>query len=101
MAQDYFCAMVVYDMVVSLEVLDQYFINAGKKKPKQYLKIQRRSVGVCQKQIKINLKVEVNDTPPTVSYVEYVSSEYDVRHPESIIIVWVGSAKIFCRIKSD
>ncbi len=72
----------------------------GHMKEGQYVDILRRSIDARQKQIKINMRVEVRDTPPEVEYVEYFKKEYNVRNAEPVIIVGAGPAGLFAAIKA-
>lgn len=72
----------------------------GHMKEGQYVDILRRSIDARQKQIKINLRVEVRDTPPEVEYVEYFKKEHNVRNTDPVIIVGAGPAGLFAAIKA-
>lgn len=98
--------MPVHDLIVSPEIgfspeaLSAYLMEAGKLKQGQYVDILRRSVDARQKAIKVNLRVEIRDTPPHVEYVEYFQREYNVRNAEPVIIVGAGPAGLFAAIKA-
>lgn len=98
--------MSVFDLVVSPEVgfneesLVQFLKKEDKMKEAQYLEIHRRSVDARQRKIKVNLRVEVKDTPPEIQYREYFRKEYDVRNADPVIIVGAGPAGLFAAIKA-
>lgn len=103
---DYFCAMPIHDIIVNPEIgfnaeaLQAYLERAGQLRSGQYVEILRRSVDARQKNIKVNLRVEVRDTPPEVEYVEYFRKEYDVSKCNPVIIVGAGPAGLFAAIKA-
>ncbi|WP_420575628.1 NAD(P)/FAD-dependent oxidoreductase [Ekhidna sp.] len=98
--------MPIHDLIVPPEVgfdsnnLEAYMHQQGHMKEGQYVDILRRSIDARQKQIKINMRVEVRDTPPEVEYVEYFKKEYNVRNAEPVIIVGAGPAGLFAAIKA-
>ncbi|WP_420318317.1 NAD(P)/FAD-dependent oxidoreductase [Ekhidna sp.] len=98
--------MPIHELVVTPEVgfnqkaLDQYLEVNGLKKVNQFSDILRRSVDARQKTIKVNLRVEVRDTPPEVEYVEYSKKDHDVRNAVPVIIVGAGPAGLFAAIKA-
>ncbi len=98
--------MSVYDLVVTPEVgydveaLKNYLSEAGKLKANQHVDILRRSIDARQRTIKINLRVDVRDTPIEVEYVEYFHQEHDVRNADPVIIVGAGPAGLFAAIKA-
>ncbi|GAB4239505.1 MAG: FAD-binding protein [Ekhidna sp.] len=98
--------MPVHDIVVSPEIgfdakaLEHFLRQNGKMSQGQHLDILRRSVDARQKVIKVNLRVEVRDTPPEVEYIEYTRLEHDVRNAEQVIIVGAGPAGLFAAIKA-
>jgi len=98
--------MPVFDLVVSPEVgfdpqnLDAHLAQEGKLKKGQYANILRRSVDARQRTIKVNLRVEIRDTPPEVEYVEYHQRSHGVRNADPVIIVGAGPAGLFAAIKA-
>ncbi|WP_462248272.1 NAD(P)/FAD-dependent oxidoreductase [Ekhidna sp.] len=98
--------MPIHDIVVtpeigfSSEALESYLTSSGKLNKHQFVDILRRSVDARQKNIKVNLRVEIRDTPPAVEYVEYHKKEHDVRNKQPVIIVGAGPAGLFAAIKA-
>ncbi len=98
--------MPIHDIVVtpeigfSSEALEAYLTSSGKLNKNQFVDILRRSVDARQKNIKVNLRVEIRDTPPDVEYVEYHNKEHDVRNKKPVIIVGAGPAGLFAAIKA-
>lgn len=66
----------------------------------QYFQIKRRSIDARQKQIKVNLSVQLSDTPPEIKYFEYHVKEHDVSKAPHVIIVGSGPAGMFAAIKA-
>ena len=68
--------MPIHDLVVSPEVgfneeaLEQHLRQNDLLPDQSFFQIRRRSVDARQKVIKVNMQVEVRDTPPEVEYVE-------------------------------
>lgn len=98
--------MPIHDLVVSPEIgfdpiaLEAHLSATGLFNRGQYLDILRRSVDARQKKIKVNLRVEVRDTPPEVTYVEYFRKEHNVSNADPVIIVGAGPAGLFAAIKA-
>jgi uncharacterized protein len=98
--------MPIHDLVVSPEigfneeVLKQYLDERDLLPEGSFLQIRRRSVDARQKMIKVNVQVEVRDTPPEVEYVEYFKKEHNVRNSNPVIIVGAGPAGLFAGIKA-
>ena len=98
--------MPIHDLIVSPEIgfsseaLESYMKNSGQLNSGQYVDVLRRSVDARQKVIKVNLRVEVKDTPPEVEYVEYSQKEHNVRNADPVIIVGAGPAGLFAAIKA-
>ncbi|MEQ6166529.1 FAD-dependent oxidoreductase [Ekhidna sp. MALMAid0563] len=98
--------MPIHDLIVTPEIgfdsanLEAYLKQLGHLNKGQYVDILRRSVDARQRQIKINLRIEVRDTPPEVEYVEYFKKEHNVRHADPVIIVGAGPAGLFAAIKA-
>lgn len=98
--------MPIHDLIVPPEVgfdspnLESYLHQLGHLKEGQYVDILRRSIDARQKQIKINLRIEVRDTPPEVEYVEFFKREHNVRNADPVIIVGAGPAGLFAAIKA-
>ncbi|MEO1253726.1 MAG: NAD(P)/FAD-dependent oxidoreductase [Bacteroidota bacterium] len=80
--------------------LENFLIQNGLKRQDQYYEIMRRSVDARQKRIKVNLRVEVRDTPSEVTYVEYEKREHDVSNATPVIIVGAGPAGLFAAMKA-
>ena len=101
-----FATMPVFDLVVSPEIgfdpdnLDAHLVQTGKLTKGQYASILRRSVDARQRIIKVNLRVQIKDTPPEVTYVEYFHRPHDVRNADPVIIVGAGPAGLFAAIKA-
>lgn len=102
----YFCRMPVHDLIVTprigfdTEALENYLKLEGHLTKDQHVAILRRSVDARQKEVKVNLRVEVRDTPPEIDYVEYFRREHDVSDAEPVIIVGAGPAGLFAAIKA-
>ena len=98
--------MAVFDLVVAPEVgfdeeaLELHLQREGKLDQGQYVAIRRRSVDARQRNIKVNLQVEVRDAPPTVDFVEYFQKEYNVQNADPVIIVGAGPAGLFAALKA-
>ncbi len=98
--------MPIVDLVVAPEVgfdpnhLHDHLTQIGRIKAGQYFSILRRSVDARQRAIKVNLRVEVRDTPPEVEYVEYFHQEQDVSNAPPVVIVGAGPAGLFAAIKA-
>jgi len=98
--------MAVYDLVVTPEVgfddeaLSKYLKREGKMDVGQFFDIKRRSIDARQRNIKVNLKLEVRDTPPEIEYVEYYQKEYNVTNADPVIIVGAGPAGLFAAMKA-
>lgn len=98
--------MPVHDLVVTPEIgfnsesLEAYLTASGQLSDGQYVDILRRSVDARQKNIKVNLRVEVRDTPPEVEYVEYFKKDHNVSDADPVIIVGAGPAGLFAAIKA-
>lgn len=98
--------MPIHDLIVSPEVgfsseaLESYLNQSGHLQQGQFFEILRRSVDARQKTIKVNLRVEVIDTPPEVEYVEYFKKDYDVSNADPVIIVGAGPAGLFAALKA-
>lgn len=98
--------MPTHDLVVNPEIgfnqesLESHLKALGHLRDGQYVDIKRRSVDARQKTIKVNLQVEVRDTPPEVEYVEYVKKEHNVRNCDPVIIVGAGPAGLFAALKA-
>ena len=98
--------MPIHDFVVPPEIgfdlhnLESHLKQIGKLSSGQYVDILRRSVDARQRTIKVNLRIEIRDTPPEVEYVEYFQKEHDVRNADPVIIVGAGPAGLFAAIKA-
>ncbi|SNT24898.1 hypothetical protein SAMN05421640_2943 [Ekhidna lutea] len=98
--------MPIHDLVVPPEVgfssaaLENHLKSSGQFKEGQYVDILRRSVDARQKTIKVNLRVEVRDTPPEVEYVEYEKKAHNVRNADPVIIVGAGPAGLFAALRA-
>ena len=98
--------MAVFDLVVNPETgfneenLKQYLISDGRLSDNQYVEILRRSVDARQRTIKVNIRVDIRDTPPHVDYVEYDKRAYDVRNANPVLIVGAGPAGLFAALKA-
>ncbi|WP_424961670.1 NAD(P)/FAD-dependent oxidoreductase [Ekhidna sp.] len=98
--------MPILDLIVTPEVgfdsanLEAHLKQLGHLDKGQYVDILRRSVDARQKKIKINLRVEVRDTPPEVEYVEYFKEDHNVKNADPVIIVGAGPAGLFAAIKA-
>ena len=98
--------MAVIDLAIPPEVafdtvaLDSYLAQQGRLKPGQYTDILHRSIDARQRKVKVNLRVEVRDTPAEVGYVEYFQKYHDVRNADPVIIVGAGPAGLFAAIKA-
>lgn len=98
--------MPIYDLIVAPEIgfdpenLELHLKQSGQFKEGQYVDILRRSVDARQKTIKVNLRVEVRDTPPEVEYVEYFKKEHNVRNADPVIVVGAGPAGLFAALKA-
>lgn len=98
--------MPIHDLIVSPEVgfsseaLESHLNQSGHLQKGQFFEILRRSVDARQKTIKVNLRVEVRDTPPEVEYVEYFKKDYNVSNADPVIIVGAGPAGLFAALKA-
>ncbi|MEP1032799.1 FAD-dependent oxidoreductase [Ekhidna sp.] len=98
--------MPIHDLVVSPEIgfnlkaLETYLSDSGHFKKGQYVDILRRSIDARQRNIKVNLRIEVRDTPPEVEYVEYFKKDYNVKNSDPVIIVGAGPAGLFAALKA-
>lgn len=98
--------MPIHDLIVTPEVgfdsanLEVHLKQLGHLKQGQYIDIVRRSVDARQKRIKVNLRVEVRDTPPEVAFVEYFKRDHNVQNADPVIIVGAGPAGLFAAIKA-
>jgi len=98
--------MPIHDLIVTPEVgfdlsnLEAHLRQLGHLKQGQYVDILRRSIDARQRQVKINLRVEVRDTPPEVEFVEYFKKEHNIRNADPVIIVGAGPAGLFAAIKA-
>lgn len=98
--------MPIFDLVVPPEIgydaqaLEQHLLQEGKLKKGQYVDLLRRSVDARQRTIKVNLWVEVRDTPPEVEYVEYHKQDHNVHNADPVIIVGAGPAGLFAAIRA-
>ena len=98
--------MPIHDLVVSPEIgfapeaLEAFLKQNNQMHEGQYANILRRSVDARQRTIKVNLRVEVRDTPPEVEYVEFSQKDHNVTNAESVIIVGAGPAGLFAAIKA-
>lgn len=82
------------------QAIDEYLKKSGIQGPQQYHQLLRRSIDARQKKIKVNLRVEIGDTPPNIKYVEYCHRSYDVSSAPHVIIVGAGPAGLFAAIKA-
>ncbi|WP_258103103.1 NAD(P)/FAD-dependent oxidoreductase [Marinoscillum sp. MHG1-6] len=95
-----------YEMKVSPEVgFDEEQLVSFLKAKKwlsdgQYHRIVRRSVDARQKNVKVNLLVEILSAPAEVEFVEYFERDYDVRNADPVIIVGAGPAGLFAALKA-
>ncbi|MEM9338437.1 MAG: FAD-dependent protein [Bacteroidota bacterium] len=80
--------------------LKVYLQEKGLLKEDQYFNIVRRSVDARQRQIKVNLKVEILDAPYAVEYVEYVHQAHRVDNAPQVIIVGAGPAGLFAALRA-
>ncbi len=95
-----------HDLVVPPEIgfdnenLDAYLKQKGLLSNNMYFQILRRSVDARQRSIKVNLRIEIRDTPATVDYREYLQKDYNVRDAPQVIIVGAGPAGLFAGLKA-
>ena len=82
------------------ENLKSYLIREDHLSSNQYFHIKKRSIDARQKAIKVNLKVEVRDTPFNVEYTEYFKKNYNVKNSLEVIIVGAGPAGMFAALKA-
>ncbi|WP_425390813.1 NAD(P)/FAD-dependent oxidoreductase [Ekhidna sp.] len=98
--------MPIHDLIVTPKVgfdsenLEVHLKQLGYLRKGQFVDILRRSVDARQKMIKVNLRVEVRDTPPEVEYVEYFKKDHNVSSADPVIIVGAGPAGLFAAIKA-
>lgn len=94
------------NLVVTPEVgfneaaLRQYLEREGLISTNQYFKILRRSIDARQKNIKVNVRIQLCDTPPEVDYIEYKKQDWDVSQADPVIIVGAGPAGLFAALKA-
>ena len=67
----------------------------------QYFRIQRRSIDARGNKVRINVSVEIDDSPFSTQFVEYKSPELDVSDEPAIVIVGAGPAGLFAGIKAS
>lgn len=95
-----------FNIVVSPEVgfeaehLEKHLKQQGLVGEGEYFRILRRSVDARQRQIKINLRVQVDQQPMTLEYVEYLQQAHDVRACPEVVIIGAGPAGLFAAIKA-
>ncbi len=95
-----------HDLIVAPEIgfnelnLSDYLQKKGWLSSKQHVNIIRRSVDARKKQVKVNLRVEISDTPYEVEYVEYFRKEYNVENSPAVVIVGAGPAGLFAALRA-
>lgn len=95
-----------FDVVVPPEVgfdlsaLRLYLLKSGKFSAGEFLQISRRSVDARQKQIKVNLRVQIAEKPINAEFVEYFPQAFNVRDCPEIVIVGAGPAGLFAALKA-
>jgi len=98
--------MPIKDITVSPEIgfnienLESHLKEIGFLKKGQYFQLLRRSVDARQRQIKVNLRVEVRDSPIEIDFIEYQKQDFDVSNAKQVIIVGAGPAGLFAAIKA-
>ena len=82
------------------EALEGHLRRKGYLSEGQYYTVQRRSTDARQRDIKINLMVDVNDKPFEVAYLEYKRPTPLSVHSEPVIIVGAGPSGLFAALKA-
>lgn len=95
-----------HQLVVSPEVgfddnhLKDFLLRKGLLSNEEYHRITRRSVDARQKQIKVNLQVEIQATPFQLEYVEYRRPDQLVNSSKRVVIVGAGPAGLFAALRA-
>lgn len=85
---------------LDLDNLKVHLTQNGHLSTHSHFHIIRRSIDARQRQIKVNLTVEINDTSDEVAFVEYHQNEFDVSKSTPVIIVGAGPAGLFAALKA-
>lgn len=94
------------DLVVSPEVgfdeanLSAFLRQAGECSSEEYIQITRRSIDARQKQVKVNLRVQIHPNPVSVEFVEYIRTDHQVSTCPEVIIIGTGPAGLFAALKA-
>lgn len=98
--------MPIHNLVVPPEIgfdsnnLSDHLINSGLVTKGKHFQILKRSVDARQRAIKINLQVEVRDTPIEVEFQEYSRDQYHVNNAPAVIIIGAGPAGLFAALQA-
>ncbi len=84
----------------SEENLSEHLKKIGKLGEEQHFAITKRSIDARQQNVKINLRVAIDQKPLGVEYVEYFKQTQNVENAPEIIIIGAGPAGIFAGIKA-
>ncbi len=95
-----------HDLVVPPEIgfdnenLQTYLKQEGLLSSTTHFQIIRRSIDARQRSIKVNLRIEIRDTPAKIDYREYHQRDYDVSGAPQVIIVGAGPAGLFAGLRA-
>lgn len=80
------------------ENLKQHLVKENLLTDGQYFQLQKRSIDARQKEVKVNLKVEVRSEPFELTFLEYFHREYNVRNCPQVVIVGAGPSGLFAAL---
>ena len=75
--------------------LQQHLIRQGKMSTEEHLLIMRRSIDARQKNIKINLSIQIDSQPLSHQFVEYTPTTTKVNDDRRVVIIGAGPAGLF------
>ncbi len=82
------------------ENLEAHLKQSGLLSSNKHFQILRRSIDARQRSIKVNLRVEIRDTPGSIDYREYHQKDWNVEDAPPVIIVGAGPAGLFAGLKA-
>ena len=95
-----------FDLVVSPEVgfdqenLKNFLIGEGHLSSEEHFQILRRSIDARQTKIKVNLRIQADDRPVKMAFVEYFPTQHQVHTGPEVLIVGAGPAGLFAALKA-
>ncbi len=95
-----------FNVVVPPEVgfdetnLAGYLSKKGLLSAEESFRISRRSIDARQRQIKINLRIQVDTRPMQLEFVEYHQKQQEVSGLPEVIIVGAGPAGLFAALRA-